>query len=64
MAENKNTPTHKVFQIRDRGEDKKSAWTEIGVGFTNRDGSINVLLNSLPLDGKVQLRTYEPRKAD
>ncbi len=64
MAETKNTPTHKVFQIRDRGENQKSAWTEIGVGFTNRDGSINLLLNSLPLDGKVQLRTYEPRKAD
>ena len=59
MASNNNTPTHRVFQVRDNGEGRKASWTQIGVGFTNRDGSINLLLNAVPLDGKLQLRARE-----
>lgn len=43
-------PTHAIWHIRDR-EGKKAFWTEIGVGFTNRDGSITLKLNLVPLDG-------------
>ena len=57
---NGKTFTHKAFQIRDRGEDKKASWTEVGVGFTNKDGSINLILNAIPIDGKVQLREFTP----
>ena len=64
MENTKNIPTHKLYQIRDRGEDRKSVWTEVGVGFTNRDGSINLLFNAIPLSGKVQLRTFERKEVD
>ncbi len=43
-------PTHAIWHIRDR-EGKKAFWTEIGVGFTNRDGSIALKLNLVPIDG-------------
>ena len=42
-------PTHAIWHIRDR-EGKKAFWTEIGVGFTNRDGSIALKLNLVPID--------------
>ncbi|MBI4124398.1 MAG: hypothetical protein HY609_04090 [Deltaproteobacteria bacterium] len=49
-----------VYHIReweDEKEGKKSFWTSIGIGFKNRDDSINILLNLLPFDGKIQLRS-------
>jgi hypothetical protein len=52
-----------VFQVRDRGEDRKAVWTELGIGFENKDGSINLMLNAVPLTGKLQVRTYEVKEA-
>lgn len=40
----------------------KDYWTRIGVAFVNADGSINVQLNYLPLNGKLQIR--EPNEKD
>jgi hypothetical protein len=40
----------------------KSYWTRVGVCFENRDGSLNVVLNFIPLDGKLQIR--EPQDKD
>jgi len=62
MANSNNTPTHRIYNVRDRGEGKKAAWTEIGVGFTNRDGSINLVMNAVPVDGKAQLRVIENKE--
>ena len=35
----------------------------IGVAFHNADGSIGVVLNSLPLDGRIYLRPARPSKS-
>ena len=64
-------PTHAIWHIRDR-EGKKAFWTEIGVGFTNRDGSITLKMNLVPIDGgMIQVRAIdhnrdsrEPRDRD
>lgn len=54
-------PTHAIWHIRDR-EGKKAFWTEIGVGFTNRDGSIALKLNLVPIDGgMIVVKPLEPR---
>lgn len=48
-----------VYHIReweDEKEGKKSFWTSVGIGFKNQDESINIRLNLLPFDGKLQLR--------
>ncbi|MBF0491819.1 MAG: hypothetical protein HQM15_03470 [Deltaproteobacteria bacterium] len=34
----------------------KTIWTKIGVAFVNRDQSLNVLLDALPLHGKLHIR--------
>ena len=44
-----------AFQISE-GKDGKSHWTRIGMAFVNKDGSLNVYLDALPLDGKLQIR--------
>lgn len=44
-----------VFHITER-EGKKSVWIKIGTAFVNKDNSINVILSSIPIDGKLQIR--------
>lgn len=39
----------------------KSFWNRIGVVFTNRDGSLNVKLDAIPVSGNLQIRDWEPR---
>ncbi|WP_394836252.1 hypothetical protein LVJ94_05000 [Pendulispora rubella] len=41
----------------------RSFWTRVGVAFTNRDGSINIRLDAVPVSGNLQLRDYTPRDA-
>ncbi len=49
-------PTHTCFSVRDRGETKKPFWQPIGSCWTNRDGSFNLVLDALPIDGKICVR--------
>lgn len=35
----------------------KTSWTKVGAAFTNKNGSINVQLDAIPLDGRLQLQT-------
>ncbi len=34
----------------------KDRWTRIGIGFVNRDNSINVILDAMPLNGRFHIR--------
>ncbi len=34
----------------------KTYWNRIGTAYPNRDGSMNIYLDALPRDGKVQIR--------
>lgn len=48
-----------VFSIKetsDKADDKKSVWVKAGSAWVNRDGSLNVYLDVLPLDGKLHVR--------
>lgn len=49
---------YQVFSIKETIEDKekKSVWVKAGSAWVNRDGSINVYLDVLPLDGKLHVR--------
>lgn len=37
------------------GRESKTFWTRLGVGFTNKDGSISLRLNANPLYGELVL---------
>ena len=46
-----------VFHIKPpRHEGGKSYWTKIGIAFENADKSLNVILDHIPLDGKLHIR--------
>jgi hypothetical protein len=52
-----------AYSIKARG-DGASVWTRCGSAFINRDGSINVYLDVLPLDGKLHIRKAAIRGAN
>jgi len=41
--------------------DGKDLWLRVGSAFPNRDGSLNVFLDAMPVNGKLQIREYQPR---
>ena len=49
-----------VYMIR-QGE-KTAFWTKIGVAFVNKDGSLNVKLNAIPVDGQIHIRDQKAEK--
>jgi hypothetical protein len=55
-------PTHSVSTVRESGNGK-SYWTRIGAGWTNKDGSISIQIEAVPLDGRliVQVNADEPK---
>lgn len=42
------------------GAGQKTYWTRVGVGFVNRDGSITLRLDAIPVNGALQVREWEP----
>lgn len=49
-----------VYVVTEKGD--RSFWTRIGVAYPNRDGSLNVKLEAIPLQGHMQIRDYTPRE--
>jgi hypothetical protein len=49
-----------VFSIRENKGG--SIWVRAGSAFVNKDGSLNVLLDVLPLDGKLHVREAGEKK--
>ena len=43
-----------VFAIVER--DGRTFWPRVGTAFENRDGSVTLALDSIPLSGKLQIR--------
>lgn len=56
---NSGRSTKAVFAITERGD--KSYWTRVGVAYTNRDGSLTLKLDALPISGTLQVRDEEDR---
>ena len=40
----------------DENPDRKNLWIQIGLAFTNRDGSVNVRLNAFPVNAALHIR--------
>lgn len=45
-----------VYTVIDDGTRDKAFWVRIGRAFENKDGSLNVLLDALPVNGKLHIR--------
>lgn len=54
-------PSHIAYQVRE-GEENKSYFNRIGAVWTHKDGEgFNIQLDSLPVDGKVTVRSVQDR---
>ena len=57
-----------VFTIEERkgkeGKEAKNIWTRVGSAFDNKDGSLNVYLNALPVNGKLQIRDKKEKDGE
>lgn len=51
-----------VYTVCPRGEGKKDFWQRIGTAFENRDQSWSIVLDALPLNGKLIMREEQQRE--
>lgn len=56
MKGNRKSKVMEVYTIVDKEGIEKSFWIKVGACFSNRDGSLNVYLDALPLNGRLQIR--------
>ena len=57
-------PTHRVYSVIKR-EGKEDFWLNLGVCFSHEDNQgFNLLLQALPIDGKLVMRTYRDEDDD
>lgn len=48
-----------AYTVIEWGEGK-SYWLRVGSAHENRDGSLNVYLDAIPVNGRLQIRQYAP----
>jgi hypothetical protein len=53
---------HAVYTVVPKPEGK-DLWLRVGSAFPNRDGSLTVFLDAVPINGRLQIREYQPRDA-
>jgi hypothetical protein len=51
-----------VYQIIEKPGLRKPFWMRIGVAYVNQDQSLNVYLDAIPYDRKLNIREEEPRQ--
>ena len=66
LPQGKRLQVFSIKQIDEKnGEEKKTVWVKAGSAWVNRDGSLNVYLDVLPLDGKLHVReALEDKRAE
>lgn len=62
MSQTEMTTTLYAYAVQDGRKGQKSYWTRIGRLFPHEDGKgHDLLLNALPVNGRVVIRQEEPR---
>jgi len=52
-----------AYTVVERNNDGRKFWVRVGAAFVNRDGSLNVRLDAMPVNGELQIRDYQPRES-
>jgi len=61
---NSKNPSHLAYQVS-KGKEGQAYFNRIGAAFPHKDGNgIDVVLSSVPVDGRVTLRTMQERLDD
>jgi len=58
MDDQTNKTMKTVWTVVERGPGR-SYWTRVGVGFVNRDGSLTLRLDAIPINGTLQVRDWQ-----
>jgi hypothetical protein len=59
---NSKKPSHYVYTVRQGGENSQDFWTKVGVAFEHNDNKgFSVILEAMPLAGKLTIRKPEPK---
>jgi hypothetical protein len=53
-----------VFTITKKEGQEKGFWHKVGTAFVNKDSSINVFLDALPVNGTLHIREPKEREED
>lgn len=53
-----------VFTIVEKEGWEKSMWYRVGTAFENRDGSLTLFLDALPVNGKLHVRDRKAKQAN
>jgi hypothetical protein len=53
-----------AFQIIEREGLEKAIFSRVGTAFVNKDGSLNIYLDAIPLGGKIQVREERDRSVE
>lgn len=62
MPEAQTVRRKEVYHIVER-EGQDPIWTRVGIAFVNRDDSLNLLLDMIPINGRLHVRDPRPPKA-
>jgi hypothetical protein len=58
-------PNYRAYTVIKRGEGQDDFWLAIGAAFQHQDGDgYNIVLQALPIDGKIVLRLPKEEKPD
>jgi hypothetical protein len=52
-----------AYTVVEREKDGREFWVRVGAAFVNRDGSLHVRLDAMPVNGRLHIRDYTPREA-
>ncbi|MBX7114050.1 MAG: hypothetical protein K1X64_06895 [Myxococcaceae bacterium] len=59
-----NRKRFNVFSITQKNNANGAVWARAGTAYTNRDGSLNIYLDVLPLEGQLHLREVLSRREE
>lgn len=52
-----------AYTIVERNKDGRKFWVRVGAAFVNRDGSLSVKLDAMPVNGQLHIRDYQPSES-
>ena len=61
----KKAPTHELFEVVEDKELEQKRWNKVGVAFTNKDGSLSLVVDDGNREGpkaRFQLRAHKSRQ--
>jgi len=60
LEDNSQRGVKLAYTIVQRDKDGRKFWVRVGAAFVNRDGSLNVRLDAMPVNGELHIRDYQP----